>query len=96
MITVKIPVQDTAAVKIAAAASGTVQIGSQPVVNALLGETYTGDYVVEPDLEPIVLATRFKSMTDDVTVKKIPVWETSNDSGGTTCLIGGEKYYGLQ
>lgn len=85
MISVKIPVQSPTAVRIT----------TQAVENGVVGDIYTGDYVVEPDLEPIVLKTKFKSMTDDVTVKKIPVWETSNEAGGTTCLIGGEKYYGI-
>ncbi len=72
-----------------------VTVKTPPIINTELIDVYDGEYVVEPDIEPIVLKTKAKSMSDDVTVKKIPVWETSNDAGGTTCLIGGEKYYGI-
>lgn len=52
--------------------------------------TYEGDYVVVPHTEDdIVLETKQKMMTSDVTVKKIPYFETSNVSG-VTVYIGSE------
>lgn len=52
---------------------------------------YEGDYTVIPSTdEDIVLETKDKIMTDDLTLKKIPFHETSNDSGGITVYIGKE------
>lgn len=50
---------------------------------------YTGAYKVTPQaFTDQTLNTKSKSMTDDVTVEKIPVYETSNEYG-TTINIGG-------
>lgn len=54
-------------------------------------ESYSGDYEVTPSAtEDTVLETKGKHMNDDVTVLKIPMWETSNESGGYTVYIAGE------
>lgn len=55
---------------------------------------YNGKYSITPDDENHVLETKGKVMNDNLTVFKIPLWETSNDSG-TTVYIGGENIYGL-
>lgn len=48
---------------------------------------YTGDYIVTPiTTGPIVLETNQKIMTDDVTVLKIPYFETANESGNTVFI----------
>lgn len=54
-------------------------------------EHYDGPYIVTPlaDVET-VLETQDKVMDDDVTVLKIPYYETSNLSGGYTVFIAGE------
>ena len=49
---------------------------------------YTGDYDVIPKVVDQVLETKNLGMTDDVTVKEIPMHEVSNDYG-TTIIIGG-------
>ena len=49
---------------------------------------YTGDYEVTPKSVSQVLETKNLSMTDDVTVKEIPIHEVSNNFG-TTIIIGG-------
>lgn len=49
---------------------------------------YKGEYEVTPSTEEQVLPTKNKSMRNDVTVKEIPTYEVSNDSG-TTFIIGG-------
>jgi hypothetical protein len=55
------------------------------------GAPYQGEYVVEPSLESnIVLATKNRSMSDDVTVLEIPQYEVSNSAGGITFIIGKE------
>lgn len=51
-------------------------------------QVYTGDYEVIPTSSVQTLATNDKVMTDDVTVREIPYYETSNVSG-TTVYIGG-------
>ncbi len=48
---------------------------------------YTGQYTVIPTMENQTLETRNKVLTDDVTVKKIPMYETTNLAGGTTVYI---------
>lgn len=50
--------------------------------------TYEGDYSVTPKVSEIVLPTKNKSMTDDVTVFQIPYHEVENPSGGLTVTIG--------
>ena len=48
---------------------------------------YSGPYEVTPTMERQVLETKQRTLLDDVTVKKIPIYETSNLSGGTTVYI---------
>lgn len=53
------------------------------------GETYAGPYEVTPLVaSEVVLETRKKLMRDDVTVRKVPQYEVSNDAGGYTLTIG--------
>ena len=55
---------------------------------------YTGEYEVTPKTyEESVLPTKNKRLTDNVSVKKIPQYEVSNQSGGETLIIG-DEYYG--
>ena len=50
---------------------------------------YEGDYVITPLVHnEIVLETNGKRMTDDVTIRKVPYYETANFSGGNTAYIG--------
>ena len=54
------------------------------------GEPYTGDYVVIPSaMEDLILPTQHKLLRDDITVTKVPYFETSNVSG-TTVYIASE------
>lgn len=50
------------------------------------GDNYEGPYRVTPAVSGQVLGTKYKTMTDDVTIEGIPYAETSNDSG-TTVII---------
>lgn len=57
------------------------------------GEPYAGSYEVVPKVaQSTILETANKVLAKDVTVKKIPQFEVSNDSGGKTFIIG-EEYY---
>jgi hypothetical protein len=49
---------------------------------------YEGDYEVTPNTEEQTLPTSDKRMEDDVTVHAIPYYETTNESGGYTVIIG--------
>lgn len=51
---------------------------------------YTGSYEVTPKASEQSLKTKDRHLTDDVTVKAIPFFETSNNSGGNTVYIGSE------
>ena len=52
---------------------------------------YTGDYVITPTTEEKVLNTRNKSMSDNLTVLKIPKYEFDNVAKGQTVVIGGNE-----
>lgn len=55
-------------------------------------QIYNGDYEVDTSLtEDIVLNTKNKVMTDDITINKVGLTVTSNASGGYTLYIGQEN-----
>lgn len=53
-------------------------------------EAYDGPYVVTPAIDSQVLSTAQKRMTDNMTVKAIPYFQTSNPQMGETVYIGSE------
>ena len=53
-------------------------------------ETFDGEYVVTPKVMAQTMPTKQKMMRDDVTIREIPFFETSNTSGGNTVYIGSE------
>lgn len=67
-----------------------LSIAGHVVVPHLLGEVYTGTYVVTPDVDEQVLPTQYKQLERDITVKSIPYFDVSNTSGGRTVYIGSE------
>ena len=68
--------------------SGTVATTAQDI------PTYTGEYSATPKVEEeTVLQTKGRKMIKDVTVRKIPQYEVSNQAGGETLIIG-DEYYG--
>ena len=56
---------------------------------------YSGSYDITPLFTAQVLPTAKKLMQKDVTIRKIPQYEVSNDSNGYTLIIG-EEYYNAQ
>ena len=58
-------------------------------VEYVTGDMYGGPYEVTPRIESVVLATRNKTMSNDVTVFEIPYVEVRNPVGGKTVTIGG-------
>lgn len=70
-------------------ASYDVELDTVIKVVTITGDMYEGPYEVTPTLETQMLATRNKTMSDDVTVFEIPYAEVGNTAGGTTVTIGG-------
>ncbi len=62
----------------------------QTVTKYIGGEKYEGDYGITPKVEAQTMPTKNKVMIDDVTVKAIPFFNVSNNSGGSTVYIGTE------
>ena len=50
---------------------------------------YDGSYIVTPEIEAFVLPVKEHAMRDDLIIREIPYYETSNDKGGYTAIIGG-------
>ena len=71
-------------------ANGHANVGSVVIrgSNSLIRPSYEGEYIVIPKLHEQTLETRHKTMSNDVTVKEIPITVTSNPQGGKTVLIG--------
>lgn len=62
--------------------------GKLTIPNVVGAETYAGPYEVTPKAwDEQVLLTDGKLMTDDVTVFKVPYYETSNIYDGLTVFI---------
>nr|DAK80094.1 MAG TPA: hypothetical protein [Caudoviricetes sp.] len=69
-----------------------VDLGTTTVISS--APVYDGMYIVTPkNYEETELETKDKMMQKNVTVKKIPKYEVSNDFGGSTLIIG-DEYYG--
>jgi len=51
---------------------------------------FTGEYQITPKVEAQTIPTAQKYMTDDMEIKAIPYFETSNNSDGETVYIGSE------
>ena len=53
----------------------------------LIGTLYEGNYAVIPKVTSQTLPTKDRHMVEDVEIKEIPYYDTSNNSGGTTVYI---------
>lgn len=71
--------------------SGTVESKVEVVTTTL--PYYDGPTEAVPDMEETTLKTKNRSMRSDVTLKAIPVYTVSNNSGGNTVTIGGLTSY---
>lgn len=60
----------------------------QRVTEYVGGEEYKGDYVVTPKVFEQSLPTKAKVLIEDITIKEIPFFNVSNESGGSTVYIG--------
>lgn len=92
MIQVRVAQQSAVSVRIAEAASVRVDVTGTAVVGV---PEYSGPYDITPLFSAQVLPTAKRLMRQDITVKKIPQYEVSNDYGGYTLIIG-DEYYNAQ
>lgn len=76
-------------VRVAQQSAVSVRITGTAVVDA---PEYAGPYDITPLFSTQILPTAKRLMQQDVTIKKIPQYEVSNDYG--TTLILGDEYYG--
>ena len=53
-------------------------------------QPYEGEYEVTPKIIKQTLPTTKKLLYEDVTIKEIPFFKVSNNSGGNTVFIGSE------
>lgn len=51
--------------------------------------SYAGSYQISPSFLDQTLETAGLMMREDMTIKRIPIAEVSNNSGGMTVIIGG-------
>ena len=59
-----------------------------PIISQRI-ETYNGEYNITPlAFEDIILNTKDKKLTDNIIVKEIPYYQTSNKENGYTVIIG--------
>lgn len=79
-------------VRVAQQSAVRVDVTGTAVVSA---PEYSGPYDITPLFTAQVLPTAKKLMQKDVTIRKIPQYEVSNDSNGYTLIIG-EEYYNAQ
>lgn len=79
-------------VRVAQQSAVSVRITGTAVVSA---PEYAGPYDITPLFSAQVLPTAKRLMQQNLTIKKIPQYEVSNDSNGYTLIIG-EEYYNAQ
>lgn len=92
MIQVRVAQQSAVSVRIAGAASVRVDVTGTTVVGA---PEYSGPYDITPLFSAQTLPTAKRLMQRNLTIKKIPQYEVTNDSNGYTLIIG-EEYYNAQ
>lgn len=64
--------------------TGSLSVTTEP-------ESFDGNYEVTPKaFESQTLETKDKLMKENITIKEIPYWESSNQSGGKTAYIAKE------
>lgn len=92
MIQVRVAQQSAVSVRIAGTASVRVDMTGTTVVGA---PEYSGPYDITPLFSAQTLPTAKRLMQRNLTIKKIPQYEVTNDSNGYTLIIG-EEYYNAQ
>ena len=78
--------------RIAGAVPVRVDVAGTAVVSA---PEYAGPYDITPLFSAQTLPTAKRLLQQNITIKKIPQYEVTNDSNGYTLIIG-EEYYNAQ
>lgn len=80
----------TAGGTISGALSGNKTLSGELTVPAIISpDIYDEEYEVTPEVyNEVVLNTMNKLLVQNVTVHKVPYYETTNESGGYTAIIG--------
>lgn len=79
-------------VRVAQQSAVSVRITGTAVVST---PEYAGPYDITPLLSAQTLPTAKRLLQQNITIKKIPQYEVTNDSNGYTLIIG-EEYYNAQ
>lgn len=79
-------------VRVAQQSAVSVRITGTSVVSA---PEYAGPYDITPLFSAQTLPTAKRLLQQNITIKKIPQYEVTNDSNGYTLIIG-EEYYNAQ
>ena len=74
------------------AANGTIagSVATGKVFASVDVDYYEGNYEVVPKVDSQTLETREKIMKENLIIKEIPVYEVTNNAGGTTVYIAKE------
>lgn len=71
-----------------------VQFDSLQQIETKETQIYTGETTVVPDAhEQQILKTSNKKLLSDITVLKVPFFETANESGNTIYIASGEEQW---
>ena len=74
-------------VNVSVSEENTVSVNADVTVTHAQADYYEGEYVVIPRAnDSVVLETRDKLLTDDVTVTKVPYYQTHNETGETVFI----------
>lgn len=68
-----------------------VKVLTETIVRKDAVEYYQGPYQAVPETEPMRLETKDRYLTEDITIFRIPYWETANQNGTTVYIGGGEN-----
>lgn len=66
--------------------SNQLEFDVSQMIGFITGDVYAGPYEVTPHVDAQYLPTQRKLMSDDVTIRAIPYYETSNVSGVTVYI----------
>ena len=80
-------------ITLSAEITSSVTLKGSVIIPETVGVTppaYKGDYNVTPTVSGETLQTKYKYMEEDLVLKPIPIYETTNNSGGLTVYIAKE------
>lgn len=83
--------------KITGSASAIALLNGAVSKKEMCGESvpvYRGEYEITPKInEEVILETKSRKLTENLVIKRVPIYMVSNHAGGETLIIG-DEYYG--